>query len=169
MTMSMFEASVPVFIHQLQALKVILQKGQAHAEARKFDSTNLVNSRLIADMLPLSRQVQIASDAAKFAASRLSGTEAPKLEDNEATLPELIARVDKTLDYLQGFKPAQIDGSEEKSIVMKTPSGEFTLTGIAYLRHVALPNFFFHVTTTYNLLRQNGVDIGKSDFLGRGR
>jgi hypothetical protein len=166
MTMSMFEASVPVFIHTLQSLKAILQKGLAHAEARKFDAANLVNARLIADMLPLNRQVQIACDAAKFAASRLSGTEAPKFEDNETTLPELIARADKTIDYLQGFKPTQIDGSEERSIVMKTPRGDLTFTGLYYLRHIAIPNFFFHVTTTYNLLRENGVELGKPDFLG---
>lgn len=169
MTMSMYEASIPVFLHTLQNLRAILVKGQAHAEARKFDPANLVNARLFPDMLALNRQVQIAVDAAKFAAARLSGTEAPKFEDTETTFPELLARVDKTVDYLKGFKAAQIDGSEERTIVMKSPRGDLTFTGIQFLRHVAIPNFFFHVTTTYNLLRHNGVEIGKADFLGNSR
>lgn len=163
----MYEASVPAFIHSLGNLKAILQKGAAHAEARKFDPTVLVNSRLFPDMLALARQVQIASDAAKGAAARLSATEPPKFADTETTMPELLARIDKTVDYLKGFKPAQIDGSEDRNIVLKTPRGDLSLTGLAYLRHWALPNFYFHVTTAYNLLRHNGVEIGKADYLGR--
>jgi hypothetical protein len=166
MTMSMYEASVPTFLHTLRNLKAILEKGLAHAEARKFDPTVLAASRLYPDMFPLTRQVQIASDAAKGAAARLAGVDPPKFEDVETTLPELIARVDKTIDYLQSFKPAQIDGSEERTITIPTPRQTFTFTGKAFLRHWALPNFYFHVTTAYNLLRHNGVEIGKADFLG---
>ena len=168
MTISMYDVSVPIFIHSLNALKTVLQKGQAHAEARKFEPANLVNSRLFPDMLPLSRQIQIASDAAKGAAARLSGTEPPKFEDTETTFPELLARVDKTIDYLSGFKPAQFDGSDERSITLNSPRGSLTFTGINFLRQAALPNFYFHITTAYNLLRHNGVEIGKADFLGRG-
>lgn len=167
MTISMYEASVPAFIHSLGSLKAILQKGAAHAEVRKFDPAVLVNSRLFPDMLALARQVQIASDAAKGAAARLSGTEPPKFEDTETTIPELLARVEKTVDYLKGFKPAQIDGSEDRNIVLKSPRGDLSFTGLAFLRHWALPNFYFHVTTAYNLLRHNGVEIGKADYLGR--
>lgn len=167
MTISMYEASVPAFIHSLGSLKAILQKGAAHAEVRKFDAAVLVNSRLFPDMLALARQVQIACDSAKGAAARLSGTEPPKFEDTETTMPELVARVDKTIDYLKGFKPAQIDGSEDRNIVLKSPRGDLSFTGLTFLRHWVLPNFYFHVTTTYNLLRHSGVEIGKADYLGR--
>lgn len=166
MTISMYEASIPVFIHTLGTLRGLLEKGAAHAETRKFDPSVLVNSRIAPDMFPLARQVQIASDAAKGAAARLSATEAPKFEDVEKTFAELIARVDKTIDYLKSVKPAQIDGSEDRQILLKFPQLELTLTGLTYLRQWALPNFFFHVTTTYNLLRHNGVEIGKRDYLG---
>jgi hypothetical protein len=167
MKLSMYEASIPLFLHTLENLRVILQKGAAHAEARKFDASVLVNSRLAPDMLPLARQIQIASDAAKSAAARLSGGEAPKFEDTETTFPELIARVQKTIDYLRGFTPAQFEGSEERTINVTTPRAALTFAGLHYLRHWALPNFFFHVTTAYNLLRHNGVDLGKADFLGK--
>lgn len=167
MTISMYEASIPVFIHGLGNLKAILQKAAAHAEARKFDATVLANSRLFPDMLALTRQVQIASDAAKGAAARLSGTESPKFADTEGTVPELLARIDKTVDYLKGFTAAQIDGSEARNIVVKTSLADFSFTGLDFLRHWALPNFYFHVVTTYNLLRHNGVEIGKADYLGR--
>jgi uncharacterized protein len=167
MQMSMYEASIPLFVHTLESLKAILQKGAAHAEAKKFDPTVLINSRLAPDMLNLARQVQIASDAAKGAAARLAAVEPPKYEDNETTFPELIARVDKTIDYLRSFKPAQVDGSDERTITISTPRGAYSFPGVAFLRHWALPNFFFHVTTAYNLLRHNGVEIGKADFLGR--
>lgn len=167
MKMSMYEASIPLFLHTLENLKGILQKGAAHAEAKKFDANNLVNSRLAPDMLNLARQVQIASDAAKGAAMRLSASEPLKLEDNETTLPELVARVDKTINYLRGFSAAQFEGSEERTISVTIPSGTLSFSGLQYLRHWALPNFFFHVTTAYNLLRHNGVEIGKADFLGK--
>lgn len=165
MTISMYEASLPAFIHSFGSLKAILQKGAAHAEARKFDASVLVNSRLFPDMLALARQVQIASDVAKGAAARLSETEPPKFADTETTIPELIARIDKTVDYLKGFKAAQIDGSEDRNVVVKTPRGDFSFTGLTFLRQWALPNFYFHVVTAYNLLRHNGVEIGKADYL----
>ena len=122
MNISMYEASIPTFLHSLRSLRAILEKGIAHAEAKKFDPNVLAASRLYPDMLPLTRQVQIASDAAKGAAARLSGTEPPKFEDTETTLAELVARVDKTIDYLQGFKPAQLEGSAERTITPASPS-----------------------------------------------
>jgi hypothetical protein len=167
MKMSMYEASIPLFLHTLENLKSILQKGAAHAEAKKFDANNLVNSRLAPDMFNLARQIQIASDAAKGAAARLSGLEAPKFEDNEATFPELVARVEKTIDYLRGFQAAQFEGAEERTISITIPRGVLSFSGLQFLRHWAVPNFYFHVTTAYNLLRHNGVDIGKADFLGK--
>ena len=166
MSMSMYEASIPTFLHTLKSLKTILEKAQAHAEAKKIDPNVLAASRLFPDMFPLTRQVQIASDAAKSGAARLAGVEPPKFEDTETTLPELVARIDKTIDYLRTFKPAQIDGSEERTINIPTPRGAFTFPGLVFLRHWALPNFFFHVTTAYNVLRHNGVEIGKADYLG---
>ena len=165
--MSMYEMSIPLFLHTLGTLRTILQKGLAHAEAKGFDPAVLVNSRLAPDMLPLARQVQIASDAAKGAAARLAGIDPPKFEDNEATFAELIARVDKTVDFLKSVSKAQIDGSEERAVTIKTPRASFTFSGLKFLRHWALPNFFFHVTTAYALLRHNGVDVGKADFLGQ--
>lgn len=166
MKISMYEASVPTFLHTLRSLKAILEKGVAHAEARKYEPALLATTRLAPDMFPLTRQVQIASDAAKSAAARLAGVDPPKFEDNETTMAELIARVDKTIDYLQGFKAEQIDGSEERTIKIPTARQTFTFPGLVYLRHWALPNFFFHVTTAYALLRHSGVDIGKADYLG---
>ncbi|HEY6643889.1 DUF1993 domain-containing protein [Povalibacter sp.] len=163
---SMYEASVPTFIHTLTSLKTILQKGIASAEARKFDPAVLAGSRLYPDMLPLTRQVQIASDAAKGAVARLANIEPPKFEDTEATLAELVARVEKTIDFIKSVKREQIDGSEDREIIIKTPRGELNFKGLVFLRHWALPNFFFHVTTTYNLLRHAGVDVGKLDYLG---
>jgi hypothetical protein len=167
MKISMYEASIPTFLHTLRNLKAILQKGVAHAESKKYEPALLVSTRLAADMLPLTRQVQIASDAAKGAAARLAGVDPPKFEDNEQTMADLIARVDKTIDYLQGFKPEQLDGSEDRTITIPTPRQTFAFPGLVFLRHWALPNFFFHVTTAYNLLRHNGVEIGKADYLGK--
>lgn len=166
MSLSLYDASIPTFVHSLRALKAILEKAVAHAEARKFDPNVFVSSRLYPDMLPFNRQIQIATDAAKGAAARLSGTEPPKFEDNETTVAELIARVAKTIDYLQSFKPEQFAGGEERAIVIKTPRNSFNFSGLNYLRHWALPNLFFHATTTYALLRHGGVEIGKADFLG---
>ena len=167
MKISMYEASIPTFLHSLRSLKAILQKGVAHAESKKFEPALLAITRLAVDMLPLTRQVQIASDAAKGAAARLAGVDPPKFEDNETTIADLIARVDKTIDYLQSFKPEQLDGSEERTITIPTPRQTFSFPGLIFLRHWALPNFFFHVTTAYNLLRHIGVEIGKADYLGK--
>ena len=167
MKISMYEASIPVFVHTLTNLKAILQKGVQYAEARKFDPNVFASARLFPDMLPFPRQIQIACDAAKGAAARLTGTEAPRFEDVETTIPELIARIDKTVDYLKGFQPEQFEGSEERIVTIKTSRNEHTFKGLIYLRHWAIPNVFFHVTTAYNLLRESGVEIGKADFLGK--
>jgi hypothetical protein len=167
MSLSMYEASIPTFLLTLGNLQKILAKAVAHAEARKFDPNVFVSMRLYPDMLPLARQVQIASDAAKGAAARLTGTEPPKFEDTETTMAELIARVGKTIDYLQGFKAEQFAGAEDRNVTIKTPRNQFSFSGVNLLRHWALPNFFFHVTTAYALLRHGGVEIGKADFLGQ--
>ena len=167
MQTSMYEASIPMFLHSLRNLRALLEKGAAYAEAKKFDSAVLANSRLFPDMLPLINQIQIASDAAKGAAARLTGTEPPKFEDNEKSFAELIARVDKTIDYLNSVKPEQFEGSEERTVTIKTRNNSYSFPGLIFLRHWAIPNFFFHMTTAYNLLRHNGVEIGKADFLGR--
>jgi hypothetical protein len=168
MKISMYEASVPMFVHTLKSLRVILEKGAAYAEAKKFDASVLANSRLFPDMLPLTRQVQIASDAAKGAAARLAGIDPPKFEDTEQTFPELIARVDKTIDFLLSVKPEQLEGSEDRVITLKLRNESREFQGLHFLRHFAIPNFFFHVTTAYNILRHNGVELGKADYLSGG-
>ncbi|MEK6805968.1 MAG: DUF1993 family protein [Pseudomonadota bacterium] len=165
-TISMYYASAPVFIRMLGNLRAILEKGAAHAAAKKFDPSVLLQGRLAPDMFALPRQVQIATDAVKGCMSRLAGEEVPKYEDKEATIPELIARIDKTIEHVKTFKPSQIDGTEEKAIVIKSPRGDLNFNGQQYLLHFVLPNLYFHVTTTYNILRHNGVEIGKLDYLG---
>lgn len=166
MTISMYQASVPVFVRMLKNLDAILDKGKAHAEARKIAANVLPASRLIADMFPLSRQVQIACDHAKGAVARLAGVDIPKHEDNEQTFEELQARIAKTVAFVETFTAAQIDGSEERDIVYPTSSrGDLHFKGVDYLLGFALPNFYFHVVTAYDILRANGVDIGKRDFL----
>jgi len=167
MTISMYQASIPVFIRMLNNLAAILEKAAAHAEALKIDPTVLINSRLFPNMFPLVRQVQIASDGAKGGAARLAGMEPPVYEDNETSIPELLARLRKTISFLETLKPAQIDGSEEKTIAWKTRSGEKSLPGMPYLLNHVTPNLYFHVTTAYNILRHCGVELGKQDFLGK--
>ena len=167
MKLSMYQASVPVFIRMLGNLSAILAKAAAHAEAKKIDPLVLVNSRLFPDMFPLSRQVQIASDTAKGAAARLAGMEPPSYEDNEKTFPELIVRLDKTVEFLKTFKPEQIDGSEERTINIKVAGQPMTLQGMTFLLQRALPNLYFHTTTAYAILRHNGVEVGKKDYLGK--
>lgn len=167
MKISMYQASVPTFILMLNNLSAILEKAAVHAEAKKIDPAVLINSRLYPDMFALSRQVQIATDNAKGCVARLAGLEPPKYEDNEASFPELIARLRKTTDYLAGFKPEQIDGSEEKTITLKFRDSSRTFVGMPYLLNYALPNIYFHIVTAYAILRHNGVDIGKQDFLGK--
>ena len=167
MKMSMYQASFPVFKRMLGNLADILEKGAAHAEAKKIDPSVLVNARLFPDMFPLSKQVQIASDAVKGCAARLAGQEIPKFEDNEKTFPELVARVNKTIAYIDSFKPGDIDGTEDKDVTIAMRSGDLHFSGITNLLHFVLPNFYFHVTTTYDILRHCGVEVGKQDFHGK--
>jgi hypothetical protein len=166
MKISMYQASVPAFVHALSNLAVILEKGAAHAEAKKIAPAVFPGSRLFADMFPLARQVQIASDIAKGGAARLAGVEPPAYEDNESTIPELVARVRKTIDYLQTLKPEHFEGSEDKTVSWQTRSGSKSMQGLPYLQSHVIPNVYFHVTTAYNILRHNGVELGKKDFLG---
>ena len=167
MSISMHSISAPTFVRILGNLQTWLEKAQAHAETRKFDPNNFIGLRLAPDMLPLNRQVQIASDAAKGCMGRLAGAELPKWEDNESTLAELRARAQKTIDYVNSFSAAQIDGSESREILVPRRTGEpLKFSGEAFLKHYALPNFYFHATTTYTLLRHAGVELGKKDFLG---
>jgi hypothetical protein len=162
----MYQASVPRFIHMLNNLSAILAKAQAHVDAKKLDETALTGFRLYPDMLPMARQVMIATDTAKGAAARLAGVEIPVYEDVEKTLAELQARIAKTVAYLQTFSPAQIDGSEEREVVIKRRDSETRHSGLQYLLGQAVPNFYFHITTAYAILRHNGVEIGKRDYLG---
>ena len=167
MSLTMHSASVPVFVRMLGNMLNWLDKAEAHALARKFDSANFVGLRLAPDMLPFGRQIQIATDGAKGCVARLAGIEVPKWDDTESTLPELRARVSRTIDYVQSFSAEQIDGSEGREIVLPTRHGEpLRFTGEAYLKHFVLPNFYFHATTTYALLRHGGVELGKRDYLG---
>jgi hypothetical protein len=167
MTISMYQASVPVFVRAMNNFAAILDKAAAHAAARGIEPSVLVGARLYPDMLPLSKQVQIASDHAKGCAARLAGIEPPRYEDGEKTFPELVGRLRKTIAYLETFKAPQIDGSEGRTVTLETRAGVVTLQGMAYLLDRALPNFFFHVTTGYCILRHCGVEIGKADYLGR--
>ena len=166
MSITMYSASVPVFVRMLGNLNLWLDKAEAHAQAKKFDPGVYLNARFAPDMLPFTKQIQIACDAVKFGVARLAGVEAPKFEDNEANFADLRARIRKTLDFIQSVPASQIDGTESKDVVVPRRDGSMTLKGEAYLKNFVLPNFFFHVTTTYALLRHNGVDLGKTDFLG---
>ena len=157
---------VPIFVRMLGNLAGWLEKAEAHAREKKFEPQVYLSARLAPDMLPLPTQIQIACDAAKFCVARLAGTESPKFEDNEATLADLRQRIRKTIDYVQSVPAAQIDGSDAREISVPRRTGAITMTGEAYLKHFALPTFFFHVTTTYALLRHNGVELGKMDYLG---
>lgn len=167
MNISMYQASVPVFARALVNLAAILEKAAAQAEARKVDPAVLINFRLYPDMLPLSKQVQIATDSAKGGVARLAGTEPPKFEDNEASIPELIARLRKTVAYLETIKPEQVDGSEDKTVTWKTQTTTRTMQGMPYLLSHVTPNVYFHITTAYGILRHCGIEIGKQDFLGK--
>jgi hypothetical protein len=165
MAISMYSASVPVYVQYLTALAGVLKKAEAHCAAKKIDPSVLVTARLYPDMFALARQVQIATDHAKGSVSRLAGVEIPSYADSEATFEDLQARVAKTLDYVQSFKPEQIDGSDDKHIVLDIHGNKFEFDGAAYLTTWALPNFFFHTTTAYAILRHSGVEIGKRDFM----
>lgn len=166
MNISMYQASVPRFASTLRNLSALLDKAQAHCEAKKIDPAVLGATRLIADMLPLSRQVQIACDTAKGAVARLAGAEIPKHEDTEQTPAELKQRIAKTIDFILSVKAERIDGSEAREVVLKLGGKDTRFDGLQYLLGFAWPNFYFHVTTAYNILRANGVDIGKRDYLG---
>jgi hypothetical protein len=165
MSISMYQASVPVFVRGLTNLRGILAKAASHAQTRKIQESVLFNARLYPDMFPLSRQVQIASDHAKGVA-RLAGQEPPPYEDNEQSFADLAARIDRTLAFLNTLTPGEIDGSEERLVSRKLGGKMMTFKGQVFLLQVALPNFYFHSTTAYAILRHNGVELGKSDFIG---
>ena len=166
MTISMHQASAPRFANTLRNLSAILDKAQAHCEAKKIEPAALTQARLFPDMFPFTRQVQIACDTAKGAVARLAGVEVPKHEDTEQTFAELQARIAKTIDFVQSVGAAKVDGSESREVVLKMRGGEVKFTGQQYLLGHAWPNFYFHVTTAYNILRHNGVELGKRDFIG---
>ena len=168
MSLSIHSASVPVFARMLGNMLNWLDRAEAHAAARKFDPVNYLGLRLAPDMLPFVRQVQIASDGAKGCVARLAGVEIPKWEDNEASLDDLRARLRRTLDYVQSFDAAQLQGAAERPIAIPMRNGEtLHFTGESFLKHFATPNFYFHATTAYALLRHAGVELGKVDYLGR--
>lgn len=166
MPITMYSASVPVFNRILGNVGAWLDKAEAHAAARKFDPAVYLTARLAPDMLPLSKQIQIACDAAKFCVARLAGSDAPKFEDSETTIAELRERIARTLAYVNSVPAAQIDGTDAKDVSVPRRDGSMTMKGEDYLRHFVLPNFYFHATTTYALLRHYGVELGKADFLG---
>jgi uncharacterized protein len=164
---SMYEASVPVFVRMLNNLAAILEKAAAHAEAKKIDPAVFCQGRLFPDMFPLTRQVQIATDAAKGAAARLAQVDVPAYEDNEANFAELVQRCRKTVAFLETLKPGQFEGAEDRTVTWKTRTAEKSMQGMPYLLNHVTPNLYFHVTTAYGILRHNGVELGKQDFLGR--
>jgi uncharacterized protein len=162
----MYQASAPRFVNTLKSLSALLDKGQAHAEARKIDPLVLTAARLYPDMFAFARQIQTACDTAKGAMARLAGVDNPKHEDTEQTFAELKARVEKTIAFIETFKPAQIDGTEEKALTIKLGPREVQWKGMQYLLGFALPNFYFHAATAYDILRHNGVELAKRDFIG---
>jgi hypothetical protein len=162
----MYEASAPIFTQGLRGLATALDKAAAHVEERKIDPAALLQARLYPDMFPFLRQVQIATDFAKGGVARLAGVEPPPYEDTETSFGELRARVEKTLAFLASFQPAQIDGSEERDITLTRRGVVSVVKGQPYLLQQVTPNFYFHVTTAYGILRHNGVELGKRDFLG---
>ena len=166
MTLSMYQASAPVFVRALTNLAGVLKKGEAHAQAKKVEPDALLQQRLIFDMLPLVKQVQIACDMATRGAARLAGVEPQSFEDNEKTFAEVHARIDRAIAYIKTFKPEQIDGSEGRAIHLKMRNGDMDFTGLEYLLGFTLPNLYFHCTTAYDILRVAGVEIGKMDYIG---
>lgn len=166
MTISMYQASVPVFTRALTNLAAVLQKGEAHAQAKGANPDALLQQRLIFDMLPLIKQIQIACDTATRGTARLAGVEPQSFPDTETTLAEAQDRIARAIAYVNTFQPAQIDGSEDRDVVMKTRHGDVPFKGQAYLTEYSLPNLFFHCTTAYDILRVAGTPIGKKDFLG---
>ncbi len=166
MAISMYDVSIPALMRGLTNMSALLDKAAAHAETKKFDTLVLAQARLYPDMHPLVRQVQIACDTAKGAGARLAQVEVPKHPDTEVTFPELKARIAKTLEFLKSITPSQVQGAESREIEIKFPNGAWKFTGMSYLTDFVLPNFYFHVSTVYALLRTNGVEVGKGDFLG---
>lgn len=167
MSISMHKASAPVFVRMLSNLDALLEKAEADATARGYKSEVLLQSRLAPDMLPLLNQFQMASDTAKATMARLAGETPPSMPDTETSIADLRMRIAKTIDYVKSVAPAAVDGSEERDVVLKTPSGDIPFKGLAYLSGFALPNFLFHATMAYAIMRHNGVSIGKLDYLGR--
>ena len=166
MTLSLYDFSVGALIRGLTNLSTVLDKSAAHATAKKLDASVLIQSRLFPDMYPLVRQVQIACDTAKGAAARLASIDVPKHEDTETSFDELKQRIAKTIDFLKTVKPVQVDGPGERPIELKFPNGAMKFTAVSYVADFVLPNFFFHSSMVYALLRNNGVELGKGDFLG---
>lgn len=166
MTISMYQASIPTFVRGLNNLAAILEKAAAYAETKKIEPSVLINARLAPDMFPLSRQIQIATDGVKGYAARIAGLEIPSFADTEASFPELQERIKKTIAFLESVKAAQVDGQEERAIVLKVGGRELNFVGLQYLNGFVIPNFYFHTTIAYAILRHNGLDIGKMDFLG---
>lgn len=165
MSLTMYEASVPVFVRMLENLSAVLKKGEAFAAEQGVNESTLTEARLAEDMFPLVKQIQIASDAAKGAGARLAGVEIPSFEDSEVTFADMQARIAKTIGFLKTVTPEQMDGSATKDVVVKMKTGELNFSGRDYLLTFAFPNFFFHVTTAYDILRHKGVQLGKNDFL----
>jgi uncharacterized protein len=166
MSLSMYQASVPGFLQFLGGLSKVLEKAAAHAEAKKIDPSVLLNARLFPNMFTLARQVQIATDHAKGSVARLAGVEVPNFPDTETSFSELQTRISKTIEFVKSFKPEQINGSEDKEIVLILGTYKMNFQGHVYLLQFALPNFYFHATTAYDILRHNGIEIGKIDFMG---
>ena len=166
MTLSMYQAAIPPLVHSLSNLVNILEKGLNHAKEKKIEPTVLLDTRLYPDMFALTKQVQIASDIARRGIARLAGKEAPSIEDNETSFPELINRIQESIGYLKTFTPEQIDGTETKSINLPVGEETFTFDGQSFLLYFILPNVYFHVTTAYDILRHCGVELGKRDYLG---
>jgi hypothetical protein len=166
MKISMYSMSVETFVAVLTHMSKLIDKGLAHATAKKFEPSVLVNARLAPDMFPLSRQIQIACDSAKNGSARLAGQEPPRFEDKESTLEELRTRIARTIEYLKSIAASALDGSEDRDIKIPVPGRTIEMKGLPYLQTWALPNFYFHVVATYAILRHNGVEIGKNDYLG---
>ena len=166
MTLSMYQSSAPVFVKMLGNLKGILEKAAAHAQAKKIDESAFLTARLFPDMLPFTSQIHIATDFARGTCARLAGAEPPSIESNEKSFAELISRVDRSIDYINTLKAGAIDGSEGRAIVRQVRGAPVKFTGQNYLLKYALPNFYFHMSMAYALLRQGGVELGKMDFIG---
>ena len=167
MQISMYEMLVPTVNRMLNNLSVLLDKAEAFAAHKKIEQSVLLGSRLAPDMFPLTRQVQIACDMVKGGAARLAGVEVPSFPDTEVTIAELKGRIAKNLEFINGLDAAKFQGSEDRDIVLKARAGDLNFKGLSYLRDFVLPHFYFHATTTYAILRHNGVEIGKSDFIGK--